>query len=370
MLLSEHWSLRKVRTPAIFSRGVKRLFGEDSTMDSQPGSGVSEVLKALQAAGYLIGPDRLHRLGEFGITSQRCGRQFFLDKASVANLRFVLDVERMFGLSRDRDGLTFELACLGYPTVPFERIHRAVATRVRRALAYVNRELRHFDNWSGSTFPVRRIPHVAEKLAKHYVQDAWIAADPKRAVLRDVVQLIFDMLIRASYLNEPFSEHVLVKILFLSGVEENPDSVVGAHNIIALLELARPMLLVGEKNLFLSSVQDDPSRDEVFGTLATVQAMAPLLQLLRYKLALSAAPVAPTYPALPDIPAEEARLAFILQTLTYACAHGISKSLEATERLQAYTRGEAPEIETAVDQLGAMRKLMKSFIEVQYGLPK
>lgn len=336
-------------------------------MDESAATPLPVVLQRLRAEGYAIRSDRRQRLCEFGITTVRRGRTYFLENATADNLRFILEVERRFQLYRDRDGLAFELACLGYPVVPLERVHRAVAKRVRRVLSHVNRELRHFDNWSGVTFPARRIEHVAKKLAKHYASDAWIADNPKRVVLRDVLQLLFDMLIRASYLNEPFTERAVMKVLFLLGATETTDATSLAQNAVQMLELARPMLLIGEKNLFFVSVQDHPSTEEVRSTLAMMQGIAPLLEGISAKFNGPIALTLPTYPALPDIAELGARQTFALQAFTYACAHAMRMDPEAVERVQRWLRGEEPEIETAVDQLAGTRNLFMSLVKEQYG---
>ena len=128
---------------------------------------MSQALDQLRAAGFTIGPGKLHRLRVFGIRSTRCGREYRISEAALTDLRYILSIERFMQLVRDHNGLCLELAYRNYHTIPWDRVHRGARDRVAAVLATLDRELHRaqvFLPLQRPWRPTRRVPVRGEAL--------------------------------------------------------------------------------------------------------------------------------------------------------------------------------------------------------------
>lgn len=288
-------------------------------------------------------------------------------EATVRDLRFMLDVERIFALQRDHDGLAFELAYLGYHTVPWDRVHTSSRKRVAATFAFLDRALHRVNNWSGPGFHRRRIPHLAKQIAKHYIRKKAVEQNPKLLVLRGVLERLAAMWLGASYLDKPIFEADVRRVFLDLGVKEEHLAILSGQ-ITQVANGVRPMFLMDGHNVLLSSVREETSPERV---MATVQAMRQLRPLLRHVLVALNSPLSVDGGEYPNLrptfdPASEGKLVHAITNLYYASLREALSRAETVATIARYASGQAPEITQAIESLKTARETTRLMIDTVY----
>jgi hypothetical protein len=310
-------------------------------------------LNQLQADGYTIGLDKLQRFRCFGVGSTRIGRIYRLSPQALSDLRYVLEIERRFHLVRDHDALCLQLASRGYPHVPLRRAHDGARKRVAGMFAITDRELHRANDWSGDGFHPRRIPHLARQLARHYIPKNKIGGNPAYGPARDLLQHVFQMLLRVAYNGQEFQERDVLRLLQMLRAPES-EAIDLAPRAAYMLNLVAPMIRIGHDNFFQTILRSDPSDAQIEAALRTMRLFPKLLSRI------SAAGITVSLPSLREYPLVETEqdglrhpLNSALLSAMYAAAFDLSANEEARQRFERYNAGDTQTIDHTLDQMGA-----------------
>ncbi|MFZ0366013.1 MAG: hypothetical protein WAL67_17575 [Candidatus Cybelea sp.] len=313
---------------------------------------MSEALDQLRAEGFAIGPGKLHRFSCFGIRSTRDGRAYRISPQSLADLRYILHIERALQLGRDHDGLCLELAYRSYHTIPWNRVHRGAHDRVAGMFAKIDRELHRSNNWNGLGFHPRRIPHLARQLARHYIPKRKVASDPAYGLARNLLEQGLEMLLAVAYNETSFSERNMRRLLITAGALE-PAALQLSSQLTPLLDLTCPTIRVGRTSVFQAILQTEPDGDEIQAAVQTMRLLPRLSDRMKAAGMPLSVPAAPDYPLLEPNGTPPARVGASLHALAYAGALFLNSDRERYLNLQTYLAGERPEYDSAIDAMGA-----------------
>jgi glycosyltransferase involved in cell wall biosynthesis len=325
---------------------------------------LSDAVDQLRAEGFRIGPDKLHRLRVFGIRSTRDGRNYRITAAALADLRYVLSIERAMQFARDWDGLSLELAYREYHTIPWGRAHRGACDRIEAAFARIDRELHRANDWSALGFHKRRVPHLANQLANHFVPKQKINVNPNYQNVHDIIDHLARMLLPVIYNDEPFLERDVIRLIVMSRVPEE-DAIKLAPLAMKLLEQITPFLRQGRTNKLKIVTSGDATECEVRDAVRMMRTYAMLGAAL--KVAGVSTPIrpVPSYPHLEDL-LEFTTVDAALRSVMYAAAFDTSHHQQALENVARFQAGEAPEINTAIESLAATWKLVPKVLGVDH----
>jgi hypothetical protein len=321
---------------------------------------LSEALEQLRADGFRIGADKLQRLSVFGIHSTRRGRRHYLDARSFADLRYVLEIERRGLFARDHDGLCLELGYRAYRTVPWDRVHRGARDRASTVFARIDRELHRANNWPGSGFPPRRIPHLAHQLARHFVPDRKIAADPAYKLARDITEHCACMLLRVAYNNESFTERDLIRLLLMLRAEEKPATEFAPKAMI-FLHAIEPWIRE-KRSQFSIAVGGHATESDIQAAIDVLRFFSRLFSRLADGGVQVPFHAVPDYPKLETEPMSAVDIG--LRSLSYAAAFDVSRSESGPENIARYANGDTEAIDKAIDDFITLFALIPKVIGV------
>jgi hypothetical protein len=326
---------------------------------------LSAGLEQLRAEGFYVSPDKLHRFRCFGVSSTRDGRLYRISPQALADLRYILQIERTFQLSRDHDGLCLELATRSYPTVPWRRVHEGARKGVASLFAIIDRELHRANDWSGIGFHPRRIPHLARQLANHFIPKSKIAVDPAYGIAWDLVELCLQMLLRVAYNDEPFNGRDVRRLLMMLRMSEKEAMDLSAK-AMPLLAVASPMIRMNHKNLFQATLKSEPDVLEVQAAVRTVRTFPKFFDQMKAAGVQVTIPPVEDYPTIEENDSANVRVSSALRSVAYATAFDINRYEDARRNVKLYQTGEANSpVDNAINQLGATFTMLPKVI----GLP-
>ncbi len=318
------------------------------------GISVADAIAELSVEGFELSPDRWQRLKTpYGIamTGKAC-----ISERGMCDLRFVLRVEKAFSLERDHDGLAFELACLGYHTVPLPRVHVSGCKRVALMQSAFDRELHRRNDWSGPGFHPRRIPHLAKQLAHSVIPRSVIKRSPRMGALHTALAHLFCILLDAAYNNTSITERSILGVALDAGLHEGdvmPLLPVAAN----LLNMARPYFLIDGQNRFPKNMLTEPSAEVIQSTLSIMRQFGPLITRITAALGVTLTVDVGLYPEanLRFESADSALTMHYLNTWVYALAYDTLTTPVALARLRGFVADDTDELDSALSSITSIR---------------
>lgn len=327
---------------------------------------VGQALDVLRAEGYSISEDTLHRFGEFGVNSICDGSRFCLTRQAVDDIRYIREIERKYGLSRDRDGLALELAYRGYHTVPWERVHRSARKRVEIMLNLIHRALYRANDWPATGFPVQRIPHLAAQLTSWFVPKSKEPQSPRQLAEREIVRKVISMALRVAYSDQVFTAYDLRRLLMDTGLPEDKALEISSEDNMNTLNTLCSFLRMAFDNRLRLIVARDASVAEVEATVAMMRAARQTTPELLKKAGLSSKDDIFVVEDYPIVEPGGEKTSFMFHNEYYAVVMLINQKPDAVEKLTGAIDGTDDTLDKLFESVATLKNLVMRLIELTY----
>jgi hypothetical protein len=314
---------------------------------------MGQAISRLRSDGFPVSAYKLQRWRCFGIATFRRGRGYFFEPNVLRNLRYILDIERLFGFEHDHNGLALELAYRRYPTIPWERVHESARKKLKTMFNGLNRELHKIDGSDGSTFALRRIPHAARSLVRRYITNKQVRERPSLADGRDALEKIVALWLRVSYNNESITEAKLLPILYGMRVRD-PNAVPLATILAKTANQVIPLLQVVHRGPLSDLLDREFDTDDIRYTVASMRVIYSLAAPM-WEAGVSAfQSYAIDYPAIENAAADP-RTDVTLRGLMYAGAVFITGSPMGKAMIDHQLAGNSFDVSPAIRSFVAMK---------------
>jgi hypothetical protein len=325
------------------------------------------ALSDLRAEGYDISDDRFARFKPFGIASERRPRiaARFLTAQTLERLRFILEVERRFGLRRDHDGLALVLAFAGYPVIPWERLRDSADKRIRVLRTRMNVELHRLIGVSGTEFEDRELTRGGRTIANRYMPKASLTSGNRRRA-NELLAKAFAIVLRGMYRKSPFQESDIRTLLYGLGL---PDEAVKAFPLDFLAEQITTLLnsgdtqklfLLDDENVLQSKLQEVDD-DQATAQLAMRRAkiILPVLEkIATLRMTNPDFGLAMRFPDIDSIPArseDDMDMLLANHVGAFSLAIMLRHDDEALRRIDAFGGGAVQEVDEVIAQFATMK---------------
>ena len=166
---------------------------------------------------------------------------------------------------------------------------------------------------------ISRIPHLARQLARHYMPKHKIEQDPSNRLVRELIRVVAEMFLRATYHDEPFAERDVLRLLYMLGASD-PGAMNVASHFTPMLNTVYPIFRLTIRNPFQAVLQTEPPAEEVRAAVYMMRRFPRMVQ------SMSDAGIPAQVPLIVDYPSFEAesstfkRVDSALHSLSYAAA--------------------------------------------------